>query len=108
LPSRAQTHDILAHRTVAHLSLFEEILFEPDDIEEIALLFAVQISAKTTKCNPLFLLLLPGRFIQQHIQPGNRNFVYDFAPADQCDAVEQLMAMSAMRLAVFKVFKVAA
>ena len=44
----AQADNVFTHRAVAHFGLFKQVLFKADDIEEIALLFAMQIAAETT------------------------------------------------------------
>jgi len=42
---------------VAHLRLFKQELFEADNVEEVALLFAVEITAETAKLHPLYMYI---------------------------------------------------
>ena len=77
-------------RTVpwTHLRLFKQELLEADNIEEVALLFAVEIATETAKRYPLFLLFKPGGFIHQRVEAGNRDLIHDFTATNQRDAVE--------------------
>lgn len=76
-------------------------------MSKVALLFAMQITAKRHSATHSFLLF-PLSFIQQRVQAGDGDFINNLSTANQRDPVEQLQAMGAMRLAVFEIFEVAA
>jgi hypothetical protein len=88
LTQAAQANHVFTHGAVTHLRLFKQELLEADNIEEVALLFAVEIATETAKRYPLFLLFKPGGFIHQRVEAGNRNLIHDFTATNQRDAVE--------------------
>ncbi len=88
LPKAAQANDIFANGAVAHLRLFKQELFEADNVEEVALLFAVEIATETAKRHPLFLLFEPRRFVHQRVEARDRDFIHDLATANQRDTIE--------------------
>ena len=57
LTQAAQANHVFTHGAVTHLRLFKQELLEADNIEEVALLFAVEIATETAKRYPLFLLV---------------------------------------------------
>ncbi len=88
LTRAAQANHVFTHGAVTHLRLFKQELLEADNIEEVALLFAVEIATETAKRYPLFSLFKPGGFIHQRVEAGNRNLIHDFTATNQRDAVE--------------------
>ena len=62
--------------------------YEADNIEEVALLFAMEIATETAKRHPLFLLFEPCCFVHQRVEARNRDLIDDFAAANQRDTIE--------------------
>ena len=58
-----QTYNVLTYGARTHVGLFEEVLFEADDIEERTLLLAVQIAAEAAQRGPGATLLLPSAVV---------------------------------------------
>ena len=87
LTRAAQANHVFTHGAVTHLGLFKQELLEADNIEEVALLFAMEIATETAKRYPLFCSSSRG-FIHQRVEAGNRNLIHDFTATNQRDAVE--------------------
>ena len=88
LPEAAQANHVFANGAVAHLRLFKQELLEADNVEEVALLFAMEIATETAKRHPLFLLFEPCCFVHQRVEARNRDLIDDFAAANQRDTIE--------------------
>lgn len=63
LAQTAQAHHVFADGAGAHVGAFKQVLFKADDIEMLALHFAVQIAAEAAQRRPFVALAGPGRFI---------------------------------------------